>query len=66
MNSDGQLHYTTLGFLSICGSALINDRKEHVVALRHTLDDCRWSIYVDGNKQGSKVVMEKAASPDGS
>jgi len=64
VNSEGKLHFHINGFGTLYGRTPINDGKEHMIAVRHTIPDLTWVIYIDGREECRKVIPQRSAPPE--
>ena len=56
VNADGKIHFHINGFGTLYGRTPINDGQEHQIALRHTVPDLKWVIYIDGKEECHKTI----------
>jgi hypothetical protein len=64
VNAEGKLHFHINGFGTLYGRTKINDGKQHLIAVRHTIPDLTWTIFIDGREEYSKVIPNRSAPPE--
>lgn len=64
VNSEGKLHFHINGFGTLYGRTQLNDGREHAIAVRHTIPDLTWTLYIDGKEECRKVIPQRSAPPE--